>query len=187
MPLADMTPTNTCLPVVLAALLLTSACSSSKSWVPDVSMPDFSTWFSKENQVLVNEVGNSTLCNAPNEQTTMQLLPSAQAAVAWQTARGVELAAAGALPEGRYVIVDLGQRGSAGYGLAVSRQAGLNDGVLVLKATTFAPAPDAMSAQMITSPCSLVRLPAIEFSAMKMIDQTGKVRASSSGPVGGKS
>ncbi|WP_428309851.1 protease complex subunit PrcB family protein [Hydrocarboniphaga sp.] len=182
-----MTPTNTCLPVVLAALLLTSACSSTSSWVPDVSMPDFSSWFSKENQVLVSEVANSTLCNAPNEQTTMQLLPTAQAALAWQAARGVQLVGANELAEGRYVAIDLGQRGSGGYGLAVSRQAGLNDGVLVLKATTFAPAPDAMNVQMITSPCALVRLPANEFGSMKMIDQTGKVRASSAGPVGGKS
>lgn len=187
MPLADMTPTKTCLPVVLAALLLTSACSSSKSWVPDVSMPDFSGWFSKENQVLVAEVGNSNLCNAPNEQTTMQLLPTAQAAAGWQAARGVQLADAAELTPGRYVAVDLGLRSSAGYGLAISRQAGLNGGVLVLKATTFAPAADAMSAQMITSPCALVKLPAVEFDTMKMIDQTGKVRASSSGPVGGKS
>lgn len=183
MPLADMTPTNTRLPVVLAALLLSSACSSSGNWVPDVSMPDFSGWFSKENEVLVAEVGNSNQCNAPNGQTAIQLLPTEQAAVAWQAARGIQLAAAGELPPGRYVAVDLGQRSSSGYGLAVSRQAGLNDGVLVLKATTFAPAPDAMNAQMITSPCALVRLPAVEFSSMRLIDQTGKVRASSTGPV----
>jgi hypothetical protein len=179
-----MIPRNPCLPVVLAALMLTSACSSSKSWVPDVSMPDFSNWFSKENQVLVAEVANDSQCGAPNEQTTLQLLPGPQAVTDWQRARGIKLEGTGDLPAARYIAVDLGQRGTGGYGLAISRQAGLKDGVLVLKATTFAPAADAMSAQVITSPCSLVRLPAIEFTSMRVIDQTGKVRASSTGPVG---
>ncbi|WP_299693045.1 protease complex subunit PrcB family protein [Hydrocarboniphaga sp.] len=179
-----MTPRNTCLPVVLAVLMLTSACSSSKSWVPDVSLPDFSKWFSKENEVLVTEVANSSQCNAPDEQTRIALLPSAQAAADWQAARGIQLPGAADLPPGRYVAVDLGLRTTAGYGLAVSRQAGLNDGVLVLKATSFAPAVDAISAQVMTSPCALVRLPAIEFNSMRLIDQSGKLRGSAAGTVG---
>lgn len=184
MPLPDMIPRNACLPVALAALMLTAACSSSSRWVPDLAMPDFSNWFSKENEVLVAEAANDSQCAAPNEQTTIQLLASAQAVADWQAARGIKLEGTGDLPAARYVAVDLGQRATGGYGLAVSRQAGLKDGVLVLKATTFAPAADAANAQVITSPCSLVRLPAIEFSSMRLVDQTGKVRASSSGPVG---
>jgi hypothetical protein len=181
MPLADMTPRNTCLPVALAVLMFTSACSSSKSWVPDVSMPDFSSWFTKENEVVVAEVANDSQCNAPDDHITVQLLASAQAVAAWQAGRGIKLPGTEVLPEGRYVAVDLGQRSSGGYGVAVSRVAGFKEGLLVLKATTFAPAADAMNAQVITSPCSLVRLPAVEFQSLRLIDQTGKVRASTAG------
>lgn len=176
-----MNPRFACLPVLLTALLLNTACSSSGSWVPEVAMPDFSTWFSKENQVLVSEVSNESQCNAPDDRTTVQLLATPEAVQAWQAARGIDLLAGLTLPPGRYVAVDLGQRSSGGHGLAVSRQAGLKEGVLVLKATTFAPRADEMSTQAITSPCALVRLPAIDFQTLRLIDQTGKVRASTAG------
>jgi len=181
MPLADMTPRNPCLPVVLAMLMLTSACSSSQGWAPDVSMPDLSSWFSKENEVLVVEAANDSQCNAPDGHTTLQLLPTAEAVAAWQAGRGISLPGTASLPAARYVAVDLGQRSSAGYGLAISRQAGFKEGLLVLKATTFAPAADAMSAQLITSPCALVRLPAIEFQSLRLIDQSGKALARTAG------
>ncbi|SHH22685.1 PrcB C-terminal [Hydrocarboniphaga daqingensis] len=169
---------NTGLPIVLAAALLGSACASSKSWVPQVSAPDVSSWFTRENAVAVVEVGNDSQCNAPDGETRLQLLASADAVMQWQSSRGVALISQAALTPARYVVVDLGQRSTAGHGLAVSRQGGLRDGVLLLKATTFAPRPDAMSAQVITSPCALVRLPAVEFKSLRLVDQTGKVRAS---------
>lgn len=160
----------------LSTLLLT-ACSTSSRWVPD--MPDFSSWFSaKENQVIVSEVDSDSYCNAPGDASALTLLADSAAVKAWEASRGVSLSGEGELPAGPYVVVDLGQRSSGGYGIAVSRQAGLKDDILVLRATVFEPSPGGMSTQAITSPCSLVRLPQMSFASLRLIDQTGKVRAS---------
>ncbi|EIT69554.1 MULTISPECIES: protease complex subunit PrcB family protein [Hydrocarboniphaga] len=160
----------------LSTLLLT-ACASSSRWVPE--MPDFSSWFSaKENQVIVSEVDSDSYCNAPGEASALTLLADSAAVKAWEATRGVSLSGDVELPLGPYVVADLGQRNSGGYGIAVSRQAGLKDDILVLRATVFEPSPGAASTQAITSPCSLVRLPQMNFASLRLIDQSGKVRAS---------
>lgn len=130
---------------------------------------------------MVDEIVNQQYCNAPSQQTSVQVLPDAQAVKSWEAARGVSLTQT-PLPAGPFAIVDLGQRSSGGYGIAVSRRAGLKQDVLVLKATTFAPGPDETTAQVITSPCALVRLPAVAFSSLRLIDQSGAVRASTAVP-----
>lgn len=160
----------------LSALLLT-ACSTSSRWVPD--MPDFSSWFSaKENQVIVSEVDSDSYCNAPGEASTMTLLADSAAVKAWEATRSVSLSGEGTLPAGPYVVVDLGQRNSGGFGIAVSRQAGFKNDILVLRATVFEPSAGGVSTQAITSPCSLVRLPQMSFASLRLIDQNGKLRAS---------
>lgn len=140
-------------------------------------MPDFSSWFNSENQIIVSEVSSDERCNAESEASALTLLQDGAAVKAWESARHVWLTGSTELPTGPYVAFDLGQRSSGGYGVAISRQAGLKSDVLVLKATIFAPAADAMTTQSITSPCSLVRLPAVSFQSLRLIDQSGKVRA----------
>jgi hypothetical protein len=176
-----MKPRSARLPAVMAALVLASGCASSSSssssgggsWIPD-----FSSWFSSENQVLVSEVVNDSQCNAPDANTTIQVLKNADGVAAWQTGRGINLLGITELPDSLYVAVDLGQRKSAGHGLAVSRQAGLKNDVLVLKATTFMPRSTDATAEVMTSPCALVRLPEVKFESLRLINQTGKVLAS---------
>lgn len=151
-------------------------------WVPD--LPDFSSWFDRENRVQVEEVMNQTQCNAPGEQPGVQLLPDAAAVRNWEAARGVALTGGTPLPAGPYAVVDLGQRRTGGHGIAVSRQAGLKGGVLVLKATTFAPRADQAVTQALTSPCALVRLPRLGFDSLQVLDQSGRVLASTGASAG---
>lgn len=160
--------------LALGTTLAVGACS----YMP--SMPDFSTWFDNENAVEVAEVGRAQSCGTEGEVARVQLLPDAVAVRAWESQRGIQFSGiAGELPAQPYAIVEMGQRSSAGYGIAVSRQAGLKDGILLLKATFIAPRAGAMTAQVITSPCALVSLPKVEYGEVRVIDQTGKLRASS--------
>ncbi len=157
----DMKPLFAALTVGLLATGL-SACSS---------------WMGSDDRVVVSEVNSSSLCNAPGEASQLTLLKDGAAVKAWESSRGVSLTGATVLPVGPYVVVDLGVRSSGGYGIAVSRQAGMRKGTLTLSATVFEPAADAMSTQALTSPCALVRLPVVDFQTLKLIDQRGKVRA----------
>lgn len=145
------------------------ACSSATAWLPDVG-----SWFTSENQVIVSEVASASQCRATGKEASLKLLRDGAAVKAWEASRGLSLTGRTELPKGPYVAIDLGSRPTAGYGIAVSRQAGLRDDVLVLKATVFEPQPGAITAQVITSPCALVRIPVVDFKSMRLIDQSGR-------------
>lgn len=110
--------------------------------------------------VEVSEIRRLTVCNTEGAQAKVTLLPGVDAVRAWQTAHGVELVGVDPLPSaGAYVLVEMGSRPTAGYGILVSRQALLGSGRLQLSASLLAPDPASASAEMLTSPCVLVALP----------------------------
>lgn len=167
--------------LILLTLLL-SACAK-PTWVrmPDVSMPDFSSWFNAENAVEVREMVRADACGTAGGESEVTVVPDLSALKAWAASRNVNLDTAGnqALPATPYAIVEFGQRPNSGYGLAVSRQAGMQNDVLLLKATFFEPQKGRWASTEPSSPCVLVSLPQREYRAVKLIDQTGKVRAAS--------
>jgi hypothetical protein len=133
--------------------------------------------FATYTQLEVREVGRSLYCNTEAADTAAYLFADAAAVQAWQASRGLNLVAAGALADAPHALVEMGQRPTGGYGLAVSRAAVLRGELLILSATFISPGPDRMVSQALTSPCVLVRLPPGRYSTVEVQDQAGAARA----------
>jgi hypothetical protein len=134
-------------------------------------------WFVRGESVSVTEVGRSQLCSDESDDAAVQLFTSGNAVLQWQQRTGIDLRPRELQP-GRYALVQMGQRHTGGYGIAVSGDATRADGNLKLYATFFAPGRGAMTTQMITSPCVLVQLPPGGYDSVEVYDQTGALRAS---------
>ncbi len=76
---------------------------------------------------------------------------------------------------GGLVLVAMGTRPTAGYALAAP-VARLREGVLELEVAWTEPPPGRIQAQVITSPCLVLRLPAVDFHTLRVVDRTGRVR-----------
>ncbi len=171
--------------LLMAATLLCSACAK-PAWVrlPNVAAPDFSSWFSNENAVPVEEVARASQCGTSGPEPSLQLFRSLAGLQAWTSSRGIDLVStrASALPESPYAVFELGARPSGGYGVAVSAQGGLRNDTLVLKATVFEPRKGGeWASNEPSSPCVMVSLPARSYEEVKLIDQSGLVQAQASG------
>lgn len=172
------------LPILIAVTVLLSACAK-PSWVrmPSMSMPDFSGWFNSENAVSVEEVVRANVCGTAGGESEVTVLPDLGSLQAWAVGRKVELVSTTGkpLPETPYAVVEFGQRPNSGYGLAVSRQAGMNGADLALKATFFEPTQGRWASDEPSSPCVAVSLPPREYRVVRVLDQTGRVRAATEG------
>jgi len=73
--------------------------------------------------------------------------------------------------------VDMGERPTAGYALAVTR-AERNARRLVLHVEWEEPAPEAIVAQVVTSPCVIIRLPPVTIDEVQVMDRSGRARIS---------
>lgn len=167
--------------LALIVALLIAACSSMpRPNLPSLRMPDFSTWFENENLIEVAEVGRAVHCGGENRDVRVALLPDLASAKAWTAGRGIVLPGIeeGQLLDAPYAVVELGYRDTGGYGVAVSRQAGLKDDVLVLKATFFEPGQGRWASSEASSPCAIVSLPPRQYRSLQLIDQAGALRAS---------
>lgn len=73
--------------------------------------------------------------------------------------------------------IDMGERRNAGYALALQR-AELAGDVLTLYTDWQEPPPDALTAQVMTHPCVVVRVPPLDptLKKIRVIDQAGRVR-----------
>lgn len=145
-----------------AAALTLSACSS------------LGSLFGPEAVVKVAEIANTQQCGAESGETTVQLFANADEVLAWQANSGVTLIGNQAMLPGRYALVQMGQRGTGGYGLVIAPEAELNDGIVRLYATFIDPPPDASLSQALSSPCALVRLPARDWRGIEVYGQNGK-------------
>lgn len=78
---------------------------------------------------------------------------------------------------GKLFSIDMGERPSAGYALALQR-AIQAQGVLTIYVDWQEPSPNTMTAQVMTHPCLVVRLPP-DVEKIRVVDQTGRTRMSS--------
>ena len=73
--------------------------------------------------------------------------------------------------------VGMGRRATAGYSLALAEPALTRDGsTVVVRVAWTEPAPDAMTAQVRTSPCLLLAIPREGLREVRVVDQSGTVR-----------
>jgi hypothetical protein len=73
----------------------------------------------------------------------------------------------------------MGQRPTGGYGVAISRKAGIRRDLVVLKGTFISPTTDGVVTQGVTSPCVLVDLPAGFNRGVVVFNQAGEIQATS--------
>ena len=75
------------------------------------------------------------------------------------------------------LLVSMGRQPTAGYGLGFeSGSAQLKDGTLEVTLSWAQPMPGYFVAQMLTSPCVLLKLPALRFRKIRVLDQKGQLR-----------
>lgn len=76
------------------------------------------------------------------------------------------------------LLVLMGKRPTSGYGLALPEvdAARIADGVVRVTLEWRQPAPDALTAQVLTSPCVMVRLPSAGVERIEVYDQNGNQR-----------
>lgn len=78
------------------------------------------------------------------------------------------------------LLVLMGKRPTSGYALALPERdaARIADGVARVTLEWRRPAPDALTAQVLTSPCAMVRLPRAGIERIEVYDQSGDQRLS---------
>jgi hypothetical protein len=136
--------------------------------------------------VHVAEIRREAVCNSDGPQPRLSLLADGDAVRAWQHAHNFDLIGADPLPSpGPFAVVEMGVRLSAGYGIAVSRQATVSGSVLRLSASLLTPDARQAAAQMVTSPCVLVALPPRAYRGAELYDPSGRLlaRADAAAPV----
>jgi hypothetical protein len=80
-------------------------------------------------------------------------------------------------PREGVLLIAMGQRSSAGYGLALADEvATVSDGVLTVRVDWREPPPGYRRAQVMTSPCLLVAVPDAGFTRVRVVDREGRVR-----------
>ncbi len=75
------------------------------------------------------------------------------------------------------LVLAMGSRSTAGYGLSLAeKSAVVRDGVLTVRVDWSEPPPGALLAQVMTSPCLLMKVPTAPFDRIRVVDQQGRVR-----------
>jgi hypothetical protein len=161
--------------LLLALLLPLAGCSGLFVSVGGGPFTGIEQLFSAEYAVPVVSVGRSQHCGTDGEATRVTLLPDGGAVQAWQRQRGLNLTE-GVPLDLPHAVVELGLRGSTGHGFAISQSGAHRGDWVLLRATTFEPAPGAAVATPST-PCALVQLPQGPWAGVRVYNQAGAVIA----------
>ncbi|MDG4598055.1 MAG: protease complex subunit PrcB family protein [Candidatus Contendobacter sp.] len=80
-------------------------------------------------------------------------------------------------PRAGVLLIAMGQQSTAGYGLRLADDvAALRAGVLTIRVDWREPPPGRRQAQVMTSPCLLVTVPAVDFTWIRVVDREGRAR-----------
>lgn len=75
------------------------------------------------------------------------------------------------------LLLAMGQRPTAGYQLALAQPSlRIDDGVAVVRVLWMEPAPSSAQAQVLTSPCAMLKLPRKGYERVRVVDQNGQAR-----------
>jgi len=123
----------------------------------------------------------SSNCRAAERNASISLLSRQQ----WQAFFDAQVFKPKVEPEslaGQIVLVNMGERSSAGYGIQLRQAATQSrDGRLRLPVVWTTPKPGMMQAQMITHPCLVVSV-AADFQGVDAVDQNGNILLSTPKP-----
>ncbi len=121
------------------------------------------------------------MCGGEGEEAGARWIPTEGALhAALLSAGGVQDGEPPKIDFGRdgVVLVSMGQQRTAGYSLALhDANVPVADGVATVVVAFETPPPGAMVAQVLTSPCLLVRLPKEGIREVRIVDPSGALRA----------
>lgn len=158
------------LPLILVtSAVMLGACNSAP-------IRGVSDWFADARDVNVTEFGRSTLCGTEGDELQVTMFADISRFETWREQRGVEFAGFEQAGDDRVVVIEQGQRPTAGYQVAVSRVARVRGTELTLHVTLLSPRPGALAAQMITAPCVVVGVPRGNYRKVRVLDQSGEQR-----------
>jgi hypothetical protein len=76
------------------------------------------------------------------------------------------------------LLIRMGRKPTGGYGIELaSNKADISDHTAIITVRWVEPAKNAILAQMITSPCTMIKLAKGSYTTVRVVDQTGIVRA----------
>ena len=76
------------------------------------------------------------------------------------------------------LVVYMGQKPTSGYSLTiVPEKACISDQAAMVTLKWQTPAPDAITAQVVTHPCIFIKVPKGDFSKIRILDRQGRVKA----------
>ena len=156
--------------IAVAAALLLGGCTSDLGWL---------LRFSGETPVEIHELARSSQCGTQGEKSLVTVFPDATEFRQWQDQRGIKLIEGDAMPAGPYALIEMGQRPTGGYGVAISRKGGVRRDLVVLRGTFIAPDAGTVLPQVVTSPCVLVDLPSGFSRGVVVFNQDGDIQATS--------
>lgn len=146
---------------------------------------------SGQTELAVHAIYADTHCDSQENDRVVRWVddPSTLRQVLAQGQRHVLGAGKPALPEVDFqrnmvLLVSMGQQPSAGYGYDVSRvSASVENHTAVVRVTPVTPPPGVLTAQMITHPCILIRVPRGEYSRIRVVDQFGEILGDVAAPI----
>ena len=152
---------------MLAALALLSGCAQ--------------TGAGEEATLPVDALYGGSQCGDLERPTTVWIASAAE----WRSWHGRIVSPQMSLPSPPMVdfsregvlLVAMGTRPSAGYGLSLAgASATVRDGVLSVRVDWREPPPGYRQAQVVTSPCLVLKVPVVPFARITVLDSEGRVR-----------
>jgi hypothetical protein len=158
--------------VLVAGLALLPACATQHP-------PAGTAVTTQGDEVSVELVFNSGLCGRAAREAALTRLDATTLAdfVARLASHGVRFDAAALDPQrDAILLVEMGQKPTAGYGLRLSEMPARRVGTtLEIPFRWSEPAPGAITAQVVTSPCVLLRVDAGDARSVRIVDEQGQV------------
>lgn len=144
-----------------------------------------------QTDLLVHAIYADTHCDTQESDLAVRWVddPSTLRQVLAPGQRHVLGAGKPALPEVDFqrnmvLLVSMGQQPSAGYGFDVSRlSATVENHTAVVRLTPVAPPPGALTAQVMTHPCILIRVPRGDYSRIRVVDPNGEILGDVAAPI----
>jgi hypothetical protein len=122
-------------------------------------------------QSLEGETGGFTLAETVTSQDSLAQLDFGTHSTLRAALNGVDFTQYGVL------LISMGRQPTAGYGLDYEGgSAQLHGNTLEVRVSWQEPEPAYLTAQVLTSPCLLLKLPAVTFQKIRVLDQKGQIR-----------
>src|SRR3546814_19052635 len=127
-----------------------------------LALPACSSWtgplFGPDQVIEISEVGRALDCAAASPDSSVQMFDSADAVRAWQQGSGAQLIGDQSMLAGSYVLVQLGQRKTGGYGLLNGPEAQVDNQRVRLNGPFFETDVDAGATEVLNRPFVLLLL-----------------------------